>query len=192
MLFNIKLCKKSIAISYSISYYIVVIPTFVLMMALFICLAVFVDAVFYKCFFASISRLFGVCLILFVIFSIRFYLIVDENGVNYRRRLKTFYLKWDQISEISISCSEERNTVASYHRFCPVTSICFSSRHLTEYEKMYFYDKKMTNNLKIIVWTEITTDETEKLMEQLVTYIHIFSDIEITYFNSHFLKYGVK
>ena len=110
---------------------------------------------------------------------------INKSGVLYNHSFTKKFICWDEIKEIAICCSRNRNVYGYYH---PQTSIYFSKRHLTKYEKTNFYDKKLPASVKIICFTQQSSNEFDSLLHEISYYVKMFSNTEIINFNSQELR----
>ena len=193
-MFNIVKHKDSFSIRYNTkANLIIVIPILilVLVLVLFLLLLLFVDIAFFKFLFGVISIIILLCIVMFIVFTVKFELLIYKEGVLCKKAFTTVFLKWNEINEIAICCDKSIET-ASYHYYQPQTSIYFASRCLTDYEKLHFYDKHLSKSIKTVIWTEASTNEFYNLLEEISDYIQRFSNIEIIRFNCDSLKYNLQ
>lgn len=183
--------NDSLSVRYNIkTYLITVIPVLIIVLTVFLLLLFFVDILLLKFLFGAISIIVFVSIVIFTVFTVKFEFLINKHGVLYKKAFTTAFLKWDDINEIGICYSKNKDNMSS-HYYQPQTSIYFASRHLTEYEKTSFYDKHLPKSIKTIYWTETSTKELDNLLVEVSSYIQNFSNIEIISFNCDSLKYNL-
>ena len=183
--------KDSLSVRYNTkANLIAVMPVLILALAIFILLLIFVDVAFMKLLFGVISIIILLFIVIVIVFTLNFELLIDEHGVLYKKAFTKAFLKWSDINEIAICYSKSKET-ASYHYYQPQTSIYFASRHLTDYEKSHFYDKRLPESVKIISLTEASTNEFDNLLDEISSFIQRFSNVDRNSFNCDSLKYNL-
>ena len=164
---------------------IIIIPICSLILAVFVALSIFVSDLALRIVFILTSIAVLAFAIACIISTVKFQLIIDKSGVLYNHSFQKKFMGWDEINEIAICCSRNRNVYGYYH---PQTSIYFSKRHLTKYEKTNFYDKKLPTSVKIICFTQQSSNEFDSLLHEISYYVKMFSNTEIINFNSQELR----
>lgn len=183
--------NDSLSVRYNIkTYLIIVMPSLLIALTVFLLLLFFVDILLFKFLFGAISTIVFVSIVIFTVFTVKFEFLINKHGVLYKKAFTRAFLKWDDINEIGICYSKSKDNV-SYHYYQPLTSIYFASRHLTDYEKLSFYDKRLPKSIKTICWTETSTKELDNLLVEVSSYIQNLSNIEVISFNCYSLKYNL-